>query len=117
MKILRTISVFSGAAILLLAASAPQASAGEFYGWGSCPGCGGNSGYGYSDRGSYGYGSYGSGRWDMNAAVGSTYWSSSEYSRYVVGHGPMYPAENYPGPRYSYMTPATPDTSATPSLP
>ena len=74
-------------------------------------------GYGYSDHAGYGYGAYGSGGWDLNAAVGSTYWSRIEYSRYVIGHGPMYPADDYTGPRYSYMTPATPDTSMTPATP
>ena len=110
MKILRAISVLSGAAILLLGASARQATAGEFYGWGSCSGCG-VGGYGYSDRGGYGYGAYGSGGWISDAAVGSTFWSASEYPRYIVGHGPMYPGDNYTGPRYSYMTPPAPAAS------
>jgi hypothetical protein len=115
MKILRAISVLSGAAILLLGASARQASAGEFYGWGSCPGCGASGGYGYSDRGGYGYGAYGSGGWISDAAVGSTFWSSIDYPRYIVGHGPMYPGENYSGPRYSYMTPPAPAASPSPA--
>jgi hypothetical protein len=117
MKVLRAISVISGAAILLLGASARQASAGEFYGWGSCPSCGGSGGYGYSDRGGYGYGAYVSGGWVSDAAVGSTFWSSSDYPRYIVGHGPMYPGENYSGPRYSYMTQPAPAASAAPNRP
>jgi hypothetical protein len=95
MKILRAISLLSGAAILLLGASAGQASAGEFYGWGSCAGCGASGGYG----------AYGSGGWVSDAAVGSTYFSSSDYPRYILGHGPMFPGDNYTGPRYSYMQP------------
>jgi hypothetical protein len=116
MKILRAVSVLSGAAILLLGASARQASAGEIYGWGSCPRCGG-SGYGYSDRGGCGYGAYVSGGWGLEAAVGSSFGSTSDYPRYIVGHGPMYPGENYSGPRYSYMTPPAPAASAAPNRP
>jgi hypothetical protein len=112
MKILRAISLLSGTAILLLAASAGQVSAGEFYGWGSCASCG--------PGGGYGYGAYGSGGWVSEAAVGSTYFSSTDYARYVVGHGPMYPGDNYSGPRYSYMTqpaPAVPPVLAVPPAP
>jgi hypothetical protein len=109
MKILRAFSVLSGTAILLLGASAGQASAGEFYGWGSCAGCGAGGGYGY------GYGAYASGGWVSDAAVGSTYFSSTEYPRYIVGHGPMYPGDSYSGPRYSYMTPPTPAASPAPA--
>ena len=115
MKILRAMSVLSGAAILLLGASARQAPAGEFYGWGSRPGWGPSGGYGYSDRGGCGCGAYGSGGWVSEAAVGSTFWSASDYPRYIVGHGPMYPGDNYSGPRYSYMTPPAPAASPSPA--
>ena len=111
MKILRSISILSGAALLLLGASTRQASAGEFYGWNSCAGCGAGGGYGYN--GGYGYSS---GGWVSDAAVGSTYFTSTDYPRYIVGHGPMYPGDNYTGPRYSYMQTPAPAVPPTPAL-
>jgi hypothetical protein len=110
MKLLRAISLLSGSAILLLAASTRQASAGEMYGWGSYPGCAGCGGYGYS--GGYGYGAWGSGGYSMGAGVTNTFWMATEYDRYIVGHGPMFPGENYPGPKYSYKQPPEPETPA-----
>ena len=65
-----------------------------------------------------GYGAYASGGWSLEAAVGSSVQSASDYPRYIVGHGPMFPGENYTGPRYSYMTPTpTPAASTAPIRP
>ncbi len=108
MKTLRARSVLFGAAILLLGASARQASAGEIHGWGSA-GFGGHGGYEYSDGGSCGYGACGFGGYGLSAAGGCCNWPPTDYARYVVGHGPIYPGAGYT-PAYSYMTPPAPNT-------
>jgi hypothetical protein len=114
MKILRAMSVLLGAAILVLGASAGHASAGGIDGWGSCGARGGSGGYGYSGRGGCGYGACGSGGCGLSAAGGDTCRYVGDYARYVIGHGPMYPAGDY-STGYSYGTPTAPNTSAGPN--
>src|SRR5580704_16093441 len=114
MKTLRAMSVLFGAAILVLAASAGQASAGGIDGWGSCGACGGSRGYGYIGRAGCSYGACGSGGCGLSAAGGGPCGPRAEYARYVVGHGPMYPAGDY-STGYSYGAPTAPDTSPEPN--
>ena len=110
MKILGTKSVLFGAAILAVGASAGPAFAGEIHGWASCGACGG--GYAYASRGGYGYGGC--------FGCGASCYGRLEYDRYIVGHGPMYPAGDILT-GYSYgapsptKTPPTPNTSPVPS--
>jgi len=114
MKILRAVSVLFGAAILVLGASAGQASAGGTDGWDSCRGRGGSGGYGYSCRGGCGYGAWGSGGCGLSAACGGTFRCVGDYAPYVIGHGPMFPAGDYSS-GYSYGSPTAPNTLAEPN--
>jgi hypothetical protein len=100
MKILRAVSVLFGAAILMLGASAGHASAGGIDGWGG--------------RGGYGYGACGSGGCGLSAASGGTCGYVGDYARYVIGHGPMYPAGDY-STGYSYGRPTAPDPPTVPN--
>lgn len=84
MKTLGARSVVFGAAILLLGASARQASAGEIHSWGY-------GGYEYGDGGSCGYGGCGPGGYGFGAGCGCCGWPPTDYARYIVGHGPMFP--------------------------
>jgi hypothetical protein len=124
MKILRAMSVLFGAAILVLGASAGQASAGGHYGWGSAGCCGGSGGCGYGDCGSGGFGARGYGGFvvgggyggcgscgcGLSAAGGSPFWIVGDYDPYIIGHGPMFPAGDSPQGAFWYGGP--PDTSA-----
>ena len=97
MKILSAVSVLFGAAILVLGASAGQASAATIYPWATGWDCEGSGEYPYT--GGCCYRCYG----------------RLDYDRYVVGHGPMYPAgDNSTG--YSYGTPMTPRTPPGPKM-
>jgi hypothetical protein len=132
MKTLRGVSVTFVAAILVLEGFACQASAGGMSGWGSCGSCAGDSGYGYGgvrvyggytilgsggSAGGYGYGGCGSGGCGMGAVGGSTFWIVGDYTPYIIGHGPMFPAGDFT-PAFSYTaytTPIAPDRSAAPT--
>jgi hypothetical protein len=105
MKILSAASVLFGAAILVLGASAGQASAATIYPWASCwDYCGGIGEYPYT--GGCGYGACG---------CGYRCYGRLDYDRYVVGHGPMFPAgDNSTG--FSYGAPITPRTPPGPKL-
>jgi hypothetical protein len=108
MKTFRAMSILWGAAILVVGASAGPASAGPMYGGDSC--CDGAA-YGYISRPDLGSGGCGFGN------VGYFQCGCrAEYARYIVGHGPMYPAgENSNG--YSYGAQITPKTPTTPPAP
>jgi hypothetical protein len=97
MKILSAVSVLFGAAILVLGASAGQASAATIYPWNSCRDCEGSGECPYT--GGCGYRCYG----------------RLDYDRYVVGHGPMYPAGDI-STGYSYGAPMTPRTPPGPKM-
>jgi hypothetical protein len=98
MKMLSAVSVLFGAAILVLGASAGPASAATIYPWASCWDCGGSGEFPYTAG--CGYGECGCGY----RCVGRL-----DYDRYVVGHGPMYPAGDY-STGYSYGATITPRT-------
>jgi hypothetical protein len=120
MKILRAVSVLFGAAILVLGASARQASAGGIHRWGSAGYCGpGDCGYGGFGAWGYGggYGGCGTGGCGLSTAGDSAVGYGGDYARYVVGHGPMFPAGDSPHAAYSYGVPVAPapDTSAGPN--
>ena len=121
MKILfRAVSVLFVATILVLGASAGQASAGEIYGLGSSGGSGSYGRYGYSGRGGCGYD--GSADWGYGGCAGSCGYRGcgsggcglsaagggagivGDYAPYIVGHGPMFPAGDSPSPAYWYGT-------------
>lgn len=103
MKILRAVCVLFGAAILVLGASAGQASAGGMYCWDSCGACESSGAYGYSGRG-------------LSAAGGGGCWYGGDYDRYVIGHGPMFPAGDFLT-GYSYGAPTGSNTSTAPNTP
>ncbi len=117
MKILRVVSTVCMTAILVLVASTGQTSAGGHYGWGSAGGCGGQ---GYGGCGGCGYGGCGAGGCGgcgLGGSGGSTFWIVGDYTPYVIGHGPMFPAGDaavgylYP----SHAAPLEPNTTAMPS--
>jgi hypothetical protein len=131
MKTLRSVSVLFGAAILVIAVSAGQASAGGIYGWGSAGCCGDSVGDGYG--GGYGqggvYGGYigpptwGYGGLARGGYVGwgpggcglySPYWIVGDYDAFIIGHGPMFPAGDSPRGAYWYGGPPEPETPAAP---
>lgn len=121
MKILRAKSILLGAAILLFGASARQASAGEIYGGGPYAGVGDGSGYGFVDGGFCEYGACGPCCLGLCPPGSAVLWSAGyphcDYARYVVGHGPMFPAGDI-STGYSYMHPPAPKTPlAAPVLP
>jgi hypothetical protein len=91
MKILGAVSVLFGAAILVLGASAGQASAAQVYPWATCWDCGGSGEFPYTGGCSY------------------RCFGRLDYDRYIVGHGPMFPAGDHSN-GYSYGAPATPNT-------
>ena len=105
MKIFGVLGVLFGAAMAVLAASAGPASAGEIYPWASAEGCAGCGEYGYAGSWGYAYGAY----VDGSGYHGPGCCGRLDYDRYIVGHGPMFPA----GDRligYSYGPPITPKT-------
>ncbi|HET6327321.1 MAG TPA: hypothetical protein VFG04_21750 [Planctomycetaceae bacterium] len=124
MKILRAVIAPSVAAILVLGASA--CSAGGRYGWGSAGCCGGTGGYGcggcgsggggeFGSAGGCGYGGCGAGSCGWGAAGGSTFWIVGDYTPYIIGHGPMFPAGESPHPAFWYDSLTGSDKSTTPS--
>ncbi|HEV8003072.1 MAG TPA: hypothetical protein VGP63_24515 [Planctomycetaceae bacterium] len=117
MKTLRAVIALFVPAVLVLGASAGQASAGGRYGWGSAGCCGSTGGYGGSGCGGCGggYGGCGSGCGCLSASGGSAFWIVGDYAPYIIGHGPMFPAGDSPHPAFWYGGPGGSDPSTAPS--
>jgi hypothetical protein len=119
MKTLGRVSVLFGAATVMFAAFAGQASAGEIYPWapspcGACDGCG----QGYTGTWGYAYGPY----VDGTGYHGPGCCGRLDYDRYIVGHGPMFPGGDRSigysyGPSIIPRTPSGPNTPPAPTIP
>jgi hypothetical protein len=120
MKTFRAVSVLFVVASLVLVAVDRQASAGGMYGWSSA-GCCGRDGYGYAGYGyggccqvyggyviGCGYGGCGPG----GCGLDQGFWIVGDYTPYVIGHGPMFPAGDF-SPSFSYTRITPMDMSVT----